>query len=202
MTYSKNDDRTYLPRLPLTVRDLSPDNMHICKSWIANPTFTLKLLLYYRALIYCPLPLIFTAINYYFWHPQITPLPLFLYISNNPVAKGKETKSKFQTIFKPPTPFTNKNRSIWGLCEKKGGGKKKNHQVLELMIFNTSISIAPQAVNSSITVATLLLSTVALTATQPSFCNGSIVGDVFPGVILVASDSLLRSMLYLHRTYF
>lgn len=99
--------------------------MHICKSWIANPTFTLKLLLYYRALIYCPLPLIFTAINYYFWHPQITPLPLFFYISNNPVAKGKGTKRKFQTIFKPPTPLTNKNRSIWGLCEKKGDKEKK-----------------------------------------------------------------------------
>ena len=70
------------------------------------------------------------------------------------------------------------------------------------MIFNTSISIAPHAVNSSITFATFLLSTVALTATQPSFSNGSMVGDVFPGVTLVASDSLLLSMLYLQRTYF
>lgn len=74
--------------------------------------------------------------------------------------------------------------------------------LLEFSIFSTRISFAPQAVNSSITVAMRFDSTMALTATQPAFSSVVIVGAVVPGVILVAVSSSERSMLYWQRTYF
>jgi hypothetical protein len=73
---------------------------------------------------------------------------------------------------------------------------------LVLAISRTNISVAPTCVSSSMTVAIFFFSTMALTATQPSSSSCVIVGALLPGVILEASWSFDRSMLYWQRTYF
>jgi hypothetical protein len=58
------------------------------------------------------------------------------------------------------------------------------------------MSVAPTSVNLSMTVAIDFFSTIELTATQPSTSRALIVAARFPGVILVASESFVRSTLY------
>ena len=77
-----------------------------------------------------------------------------------------------------------------------------SHGHLALAISRIRISIAPTAVNSSITVAIRFFSTIELTATQASSSSAVMVGARLPGVYLVASSSNLRSTLYWQRTNF
>ena len=76
------------------------------------------------------------------------------------------------------------------------------HPVLELAMLKTRISIAPTAVNSSMTFAMRLFSTIELTATQPSSSSAVIVAARLPGVISVAFSRSERRTLYWQRTYF
>ena len=69
-------------------------------------------------------------------------------------------------------------------------------------MFRTRISVAPTASKSSMTVAMLFFSTIALTATHPGSSRAVTVGARFPGVILQAVPSVSRGMLYWQRTYF
>jgi len=64
------------------------------------------------------------------------------------------------------------------------------------------ISSAPISTSSSMMFAILSFSTILLTATQSFDSKGLIVGAFLPGVILVASDRLVRQMLYWQTTYF
>jgi len=77
-----------------------------------------------------------------------------------------------------------------------------SHQVLELVIGNTKISVAPATVRSSITLAMLSFSTIELIATQVGSSSAVIVGARLPGVMAVAPSRKERSMLYWQRTYF
>lgn len=83
-----------------------------------------------------------------------------------------------------------------------GLGFDNDHPVLELAMLSTSISVAPQAVNSSITDAMFPFSTIELTATQSGSSNAVMVGALFPGVIFVAVSRPLRAMLYWQRMNF
>ena len=71
-----------------------------------------------------------------------------------------------------------------------------NYPALELAILSTSISVAPQAVKSSITLAIRSFNTIELTAAHAGSSSAVIVGARFPGVILVAISKTVRSMLY------
>ena len=79
-----------------------------------------------------------------------------------------------------------------------------SHQsfVLEFSIPNTKISVAPTAVNSSMTVAINFFSTIELTATHPLSSSGVTVGARLPGVILHAACRIERGTLYSQSTYF
>jgi len=58
------------------------------------------------------------------------------------------------------------------------------------------------AVSSSMALETFLRKTMAETATQPLSSRLLTVGALLPGVILAAWSRLLRSTLYVQRTYF
>lgn len=73
---------------------------------------------------------------------------------------------------------------------------KSDHPVLELAILSTNISVAPQAVSSSMTDAMFSFSTIELTATHSGSSKAVMVGARFPGVIFVAVSRPLRAMLY------
>ncbi len=75
-------------------------------------------------------------------------------------------------------------------------GSKSNHPVLELAILSTKISVAPQAVSSSITDAMVSFGTIELIATHSGSSKAVMVGARFPGVIFVAISNPLRAMLY------
>lgn len=77
-----------------------------------------------------------------------------------------------------------------------------NHPVLEFAILSTRISVAPQAVSSSITFAIFSFNTIELTAAHVESSSAVIVGARMPGVIFVAVSRRLRSTLYWQRTYF
>ena len=74
--------------------------------------------------------------------------------------------------------------------------------VLEFSILVTRMSVAPMAVSSSMAFETFLRNTMAETATQPLASRLLTVGARLPGVILEACSRLLRSTLYVQRTYF
>jgi hypothetical protein len=74
--------------------------------------------------------------------------------------------------------------------------------VREFSIFVTRMSQAPTSVNWSMTMAIFFRSTMTEMATHPFSSSEVTVGARFPGVILRASSSFARSMLYEHRTYF
>ena len=70
------------------------------------------------------------------------------------------------------------------------------HQpVLELAIFSTKTSVAPQAVSSSIALAILSFGTIELTAAHSESSSAWIVGARFPGVIFVAFSRRRRGIL-------
>lgn len=69
-------------------------------------------------------------------------------------------------------------------------------------MLNTNISVAPQAVSSSMTVAMLSFSTMALTATHSGSSRAVMEGALLPGVILVAVLRPDRAMLYWQRMNF
>ena len=69
-------------------------------------------------------------------------------------------------------------------------------------MLNTNISVAPQAVSSSMTDAMFSFSTMELTATHSESSRAVIVGARFPGVIFVPFFKFLRAMLYWQRIYF
>ena len=66
---------------------------------------------------------------------------------------------------------------------------------LELAMFPTKISSAPQLARSSITVAIFTFSTMTFTATQSGSSSAVTVGARLPGVILVAVGRSFRGML-------
>jgi hypothetical protein len=74
--------------------------------------------------------------------------------------------------------------------------------VLEFSIFVTRMSQAPTSVSWSMTMAIFFRGTMTEMATQPLSSSEVTVGARFPGVILRASSSFARSMLYVQRTYF
>ena len=80
--------------------------------------------------------------------------------------------------------------------------KISNHPVLEFAIFSTNISVAPQAVSSSMTVAIFSFNTIELTATHAGSSRAVTVGARFPGVILAATSRLSRATLYWQRMNF
>ena len=77
-----------------------------------------------------------------------------------------------------------------------------NHPALEFAILSTRISVAPQAVSSSITLAIFSFNTIELIAAHLGSSSAVIVGARLPGVIFVAVSRRLRSTLYWQRTYF
>ena len=90
----------------------------------------------------------------------------------------------------------------WSCSKNPAQWLKYHHQVLELAILSTSISVAPQAVSSSITDAIDSFSTIELIATHSGSSKAVIVGARFPGVIFVAVSRPLRAILYWQRIYF
>ena len=77
-----------------------------------------------------------------------------------------------------------------------------NHPVLELAILSTNMSVAPQAVSSSMTVAMFSFSTIELTATHAGSSRAVMVGARLPGVIFVAVSRPSRATLYWQRMNF
>ena len=77
-----------------------------------------------------------------------------------------------------------------------------NHPVLELAISSTNISVAPQAVSSSMTVAMSSFSTIELTATHAGSSRAVMVGARLPGVIFAAVSRPFRATLYWQRMNF
>ena len=77
-----------------------------------------------------------------------------------------------------------------------------NHPVLELAMLSTNISVAPQAVNSSMTVAMFSFSTIELTATHAGSSRAVMVGARLPGVIFAAVSRPFRATLYWQRMNF
>ena len=89
--------------------------------------------------------------------------------------------------------------------ERKSGPAQRlqfHYPVLELAMLSTSISVAPQAVNSSMTDAMFSFGTMELTATHSGSSRAVTVGARFPGVILVAVSRPPRAMLYWQRMNF
>lgn len=84
----------------------------------------------------------------------------------------------------------------------KGRSVVSNHPVLEFAMFSTNMSVAPQAVSSSITDAIFSFSTIELIATQSGSSRAVIVGARLPGVIFVAISKSFRATLYWQRTNF
>ena len=81
-------------------------------------------------------------------------------------------------------------------CCAKNTDSPFHHPVLEFAISSTRISVAPAAVNSSMTVAICFFSTIALTAAQSGVSNAVTVGARLPGVIRVPIWRSARGMLY------
>ena len=77
-----------------------------------------------------------------------------------------------------------------------------DHPVLELAILSTNMSVAPQAVSSSMTVAMFSFSTIELTATHAGSSRAVMVGARLPGVIFAAVSRPFRATLYWHRINF